>query len=163
MALPITHIHKEIESSTAAKDRTVSDALELLEKHKETLDHLLTTITAVDRAGILTMTSSSIEAREKIAIIALEQLTSPTITTAIQNVMNIVSVFSQLDEQQVKQGTLALQAGLEEGFTESKNAAPMNLFNVVSMLQDADVRRALTFSFGLLKGMGRTLQTSSSE
>lgn len=153
MAKPITVV---------AKNDTKSESIEQLTEHaKKNSDGLKQAIDLVQElheSGILEAVVSFVQAKEKVAKIAVGQLNRPPVTTIINNAMAAAGALTEVDPALTKKLIGGLSNGLqkaEEGLKKGEKAGVMDLLKA---LKDPDINRTVLFGLNLLKGMGEGLK-----
>ncbi|PWI57022.1 DUF1641 domain-containing protein [Sulfoacidibacillus thermotolerans] len=163
MAEAITQIKLNPVNSQQVNNQRIDDLLQFLLAHEDAFRQIVEIIGELSNSGILTMLWSGMKAKDKIFEIALTQMKAPEMTTAIQNSMRVASLLSHLEESDVQILVSALRSGIEEGVKETAKEKSQSVFDFFALARDPDIRRAVAFFSGMLKGVGKELTLSNSE
>lgn len=153
MAKPITAFaKKEIEENTIEQ---------LAEHAAQNLDGLKQTIKLLQElheSGILEAVVSLVQAKEKVAKIAVGQMVRPPVTNMINNAMAAAGALTELDPAFTKKLVDGLSNGMKKAEDGLKNGDKAGVFDLVKALKDPDINRTILFGLNLLKGIGEGLK-----
>jgi uncharacterized protein YjgD (DUF1641 family) len=158
MAKPISTVQKRERTEEEQKQDTMNRLLTTLTDHPDGLQQTVKLLQELHESGILPALQSLLVAKEHVATIAVQQLLRPPVTNMINNAMAAGGALSSIDPETTKKLMGSLASGLakaEEGIASKQTTG---VWDLVKVMKDPDINRALTFGLNLLKGMGQGLQ-----
>jgi uncharacterized protein YjgD (DUF1641 family) len=158
MAKPITKIDEPILTEKENQDQTIQIVLRDLSQNVDGIKETIKLLQELHDSGILGAITNLIEAKEKVAKIAVGQMLRPPVTNAINNAMAAAGVLTELNPETTQKLVGGLTKGLqkaEEGFRLNKK---VGIFDLVKLMRDPDINRVMSFSLDLLKGLGEGLK-----
>ncbi|MGG1485814.1 DUF1641 domain-containing protein [Peribacillus castrilensis] len=161
MAKPITKIDEPTFTEKEKQDQTLEKVLQDLSENADGIKETIKLLQELHESGILGAINNLVEAKEKVAKIAVGQLLRPAVTNAVNNAMEAAGVLTELNPEMTKKLVGGLSKGLqkaEEGFQSNKKVSVLDL---VRLMRDPDVNRVMRFSLDLLKGLGEGLKGQS--
>ena len=158
MAKPIVNIVKPVQS----EEEKNAQKLEQIKKEAAVnAQGILDTIKLLQElhdSGILDAVSALLEAKEKVAKIAVGQLLRPPVTNAINNAMALAEAASDVDPEMTKKLVASLGNGLKKAEEALQKEEKVGLLDLYKALNDPDINRAIGFGINLLKGLGEGLK-----
>ncbi|MBE3571047.1 MAG: DUF1641 domain-containing protein [Bacillales bacterium] len=158
MAEPITFIRKKEMTKEEQIQRKLDELKSLLADHDEDLTNLLKMISELNQAGLLEAANALLQAREKIAKIALGQVSREPVTNLINNLMGAAGAITNIDPDLTAKLMKSITNGIEEGNHHLQNGDKVKFRDLLKVLNDPDINRAIGFGLHFLKGMGQGLK-----
>ncbi|RAL24410.1 DUF1641 domain-containing protein [Thermoflavimicrobium daqui] len=158
MARPITKIHKPAPTEQEKQSKALENVVQEVAENADGLRETMKLLQELHDSGILKALNALVEAKEDVAKIAVDLLRRDQTTNAINNVMAIFSVFSQLDPTVIEKLMNSVKAGLDKAEDSMHSQAELGVFDLIKALKDPDINRALVFILNLLKGVGAGLK-----
>jgi uncharacterized protein YjgD (DUF1641 family) len=158
MAAPITMIKKNVPTEAELQQQKLEDLQALLADNDEALNQILKIVGELNDMGVLEAANSMLQAKEQIAKIALGQVTREPVTNMINNLMGAASALASLNPDTTTKLVNSLTTGLDEGNKHLESDKKVGLFDLLKVLQDPDINRAVGFGLSFLKGMGKGLK-----
>ncbi|MFD6441289.1 DUF1641 domain-containing protein [Peribacillus sp. NPDC060186] len=158
MAKPITKIDEPTFTEKEKQDQTLEKVLQDLSQNADGIKETIKLLQELHESGILGAINNLVEAKEKVAKIAVGQMLRPPVTNALNNAMAAAGALTELDPEVTQKLVGGLSKGLqkaEEGFRVNKK---VSVFDLVKLMRDPDVNRVIRFSIDLLKGLGEGLK-----
>ncbi|WP_400163674.1 DUF1641 domain-containing protein [Brevibacillus sp. TJ4] len=158
MAKPIVNIVKPVLTEEEQNQKKIE---QIKTEAAVNADGILDTIKLLQElhdSGILEAAKALLEAKEKVAKIAVGQLTRPPVTNAINNAMAVAEAASDLSPEMTKKLMASLSNGLQKAEEGLQRNEKIGLLDLMKVLNDPDINRALGFGINLLKGMGEGLK-----
>ncbi|MBY6037636.1 DUF1641 domain-containing protein [Fictibacillus nanhaiensis] len=158
MAKPITVVKKIVKTDEQIQQEKISELQAALAEKDEALTKSLEILGELHKMGALDAANAMLEAKEKIASIALGQATREPVTNIINNLMGAAGVLTKMDPEMTEILLNSVVAGVKQGerFVESEQR--IGAFDLVKSLKDPDINRAIGFGLNFLKGMGQELK-----
>jgi len=158
MAEPITFVRKKELTKEELIQQKLDELKSLLADHDDELTNLLKIISELNQAGLLEAANAMLQARENIAKIALGQLTREPVTNLINNLMGAAGAFTNVDPDLTAKLMKSITTGIEEGNNHLQNGDKVKFRDLLKVLNDPDINRAIGFGLHFLKGMGKALK-----
>lgn len=158
MAKPISNYIKPVLTEQEKQEQSIEHVIHDLAQNADGIRETIKLLQELHETGILEALSAVIEAKDKVAKIAVGQLVRPPVTNAINNAIAAAGTLTELDPQLTKKligGALKGLQDAEEGLRTNSKVGIMDLFKV---LRDPDINRAIGFGLKFLKGFGKKLQ-----
>jgi uncharacterized protein YjgD (DUF1641 family) len=158
MAKPISQIKEPLLSEKEIQSQALEKVIQNVMQNADGIQEAMTLLQELHECGILEAVNSLVEAKEKIAKIAVGQMLRPPVTNAINNGMAAAGMLTELDPEMTKKLVGSLSIGLqkaEEGLRLNKKVGIVDLLKV---MKDPDVNRAVGFGINFLKGLGEGLK-----
>src|SRR4051812_26179994 len=99
MAAPITMVQKHKPTKEERQQQKLEDLKTLLTENDEALNRIIDIMGELNDMGVLEAANSMLQAKEKIAKIALGQVTREPVTNIINNLMGAAGALSSLDPE----------------------------------------------------------------
>ncbi|WHY89572.1 DUF1641 domain-containing protein [Neobacillus cucumis] len=160
MAQPITMIKKEIPTKEELESEKLANLQTQLAEKEEALNKLMDLVGELHDSGMLDSANAMLQAKEKIAEIALHQVNREPVTNFINNFMSASMAFTDFQPEQTKKLISGVAAGIEEGTEFVQSNKKVGVFDLMKALNDPDINRAVGFGIHFLKGMGKSLKES---
>ncbi|GGI17799.1 DUF1641 domain-containing protein [Gottfriedia solisilvae] len=158
MAQPISTIQKNIPTKEEQNEQKLKDLKLLLTDNEEALNQIFNLISDLNDIGVLEAANSMLQAKEKIAKIALGQVTREPVTNLINNLMGAAGALTSIDPELTKKLLNSVTIGMDEGSKHLEKDEKVGVLDLVKVLKDPDINRAIGFGLHFLKGMGKGLK-----
>lgn len=157
MAAPITEIHNPI-TEEDIKLQKIEELKMLVTENEEVLNSLFDILGELNDSGVLDAATSMLRGKEQIAKVALGQVTREPVTNLINTLMGATGALMKADTDQVTKLLNSALAGIDEGSKFIETDKKIGVMNLVKVLNDPDINRAIGFGVHFLKGMGKELK-----
>ncbi|MGE6596785.1 DUF1641 domain-containing protein [Bacillus proteolyticus] len=158
MAAPIQAIQKQELTEEELKQQKLEDLKELLANNEEALNQMFNIVGELNDIGMLEAANSMLKAKEPIAKIVLGQVTREPVTNLINNMMGAAGALTELDPELTKKLIGSVLTGMDEGNQHLQNNKKVGILDLMKVLRDPDINRAIGFGLHFLKGMGKGLK-----
>lgn len=158
MAQPITAIKKNVKTEEQIQHEKLAELQKALAEKDAALTKALDFIGELDKIGALEAANAMLEAKDKIASIALGQASREPVTNMINNLMGAAGVLTKMDPEVTAKLLDSVLSGLKQGETFVDSEQKIGAFDLVKSLKDPDINRAIGFGLHFLKGMGQELK-----
>lgn len=157
MAAPITEIHNPI-TEEDIKLQKIEELKMLVTENEDVLNSLFDILGELNDSGVLDAATSMLRGKEQIAKVALGQVTREPVTNLINTLMGATGALMKADTDQVTKLLNSALAGIDEGSKFIETDKKIGVMNLVKVLNDPDINRAIGFGVHFLKGMGKELK-----
>ncbi|WP_242219390.1 DUF1641 domain-containing protein [Bacillus cereus group sp. BfR-BA-01380] len=158
MAAPIRAIQKQELTEGEQKQQKLEDLKTLLADHEEALNQMFNIVGELNDIGMLEAANSMLQAKEPIAKIVLGQVTREPVTNLINNMMGAAGALTELDPELTKKLVSSVLTGMDEGNQHLQSNKKVGILDLMKVLKDPDINRAIGFGLHFLKGMGKGLK-----
>lgn len=158
MAQPITEIKKNLLTEEEQKQKKLEALTTLLANNDEALNKVLTIVGELNDIGVLEAADSMLQAKEKIAQIALHQVSREPVTNLINTFMGATGALTKTDPELITKLVNSAMKGMDEANDYLQTDKKVKVMDLVKLLNDPDINRALGFGIHFLKGMGKELK-----
>ncbi|MDM5154446.1 DUF1641 domain-containing protein [Bacillus sp. DX1.1] len=158
MAAPIKAIQKQELTEEEQKQQKLEDLKALLADNEEALNQMFNIVGELNDIGMLEAASSMLKAKEPIAKIILGQVTREPVTNLINNMMGAAGALTELDPELTKKLVSSVLTGMDEGDQHLQSNKKVGILDLMKVLKDPDINRAIGFGLHFLKGMGKGLK-----
>jgi uncharacterized protein YjgD (DUF1641 family) len=158
MAQPITTIKRNVKTEEQIQAEKLADLQLALAQKDEALTKALDIIGELHDIGALDAANAMLEAKEKIASIALGQVSREPITNMINNLMGAAGVLTKMDPETTAKLLDSVVAGVKQGETFIDSEKKVGVLDLMKVMNDPDINRAMGFGINFLKGMGQELK-----
>jgi uncharacterized protein YjgD (DUF1641 family) len=158
MAKPIQLIKKIEISEEQKKSQSLESLLSEVAQNKESLFDTLHLLQELHNSGILETVNSLVQAKEEVAKIAVGQMTRKPITNLLNNAMAAGGALTALDPEMTKKLMGSVAKGLEKAEQGLGSNSKVGILDLLKVLNDPDINRAIGFGLNLLKGIGEGLK-----
>ncbi|OOE12703.1 DUF1641 domain-containing protein [Fictibacillus arsenicus] len=158
MAEPITVVKKNVKTEEQIQQEKLAELQKALSEKDAALTKALDFIGELDKIGALEAANAMLEAKDKIASIALGQASREPVTNMINNLMGAAGVLTKMDPEVTAKLLDSVVSGLKQGETFVESEQKIGAFDLVKSLKDPDINRAIGFGLHFLKGMGQELK-----
>jgi uncharacterized protein YjgD (DUF1641 family) len=158
MAQPITDIRKPLLTEEEQKQKKMEDLTTLLANNDEALNKVLAIVSELNDIGVLEAADSMLQAKEKIAKIALHQVSREPVTNLINTLMGATGALMNADPQLTTKLVNSAMTGMSEANNYLETGKKIGIKDLLKTLNDPDINRALGFGIHFLKGMGKELK-----
>ncbi|MCM3180279.1 DUF1641 domain-containing protein [Cytobacillus horneckiae] len=157
MAAPITEIYREIDEEKI-KQQKFDELKTLVSENEDTINNLFKILGELNDSGILQATNSMLKGKEEIAKIALGQVSREPVTNLINTLMGATAALMEADAEQTTKLIKSAMSGIDEGKSFLESEHKIGVMNLVKVLNDPDINRAIGFGIHFLRGMGKGLK-----
>ncbi|QQZ08301.1 DUF1641 domain-containing protein [Heyndrickxia vini] len=158
MAKPITKIDEPILTEKEKQDQLLEKILKDLSQNTDGIKETIQLLQELHVSGILGAINNLVEAKEEVAKIAVGQMLRPPVTNALNNAMAAAGMLTELDPEMMKK----MMGGLSKGLQKAEEGLQLNkrvtIFDLIKIMKDPDVNRAMGFGINFLKGLGEGLK-----
>ncbi|PES76424.1 hypothetical protein CN327_23640 [Bacillus cereus] len=158
MAAPIQAIQKQELTEEEMKQQKLEDLKELLANNEDALNQMFNIVGELNDIGMLEAANSMLKAKETIAKIVLGQVTREPVTNLINNMMGAAGALTELDPELTKKLVGSVLTGMDEGNQHLQSNKKVGILDLMKVLKDPDINRAIGFGLHFLKGMGKGLK-----
>lgn len=158
MAAPITMIKKHEPTKEELQQQKLEDLKTLLTENDDALNRILGIVRELNDMGVLEAADSMLQAKEQIAKVALGQITREPVTNLINNLMGAAGALTNLNPETTTKLVNSLTSGIDEGNKHLENNKKVGMLDLMKVLNDPDINRAVGFGIHFLKGMGKGLK-----
>ncbi|MGF2711033.1 MULTISPECIES: DUF1641 domain-containing protein [Bacillus cereus group] len=158
MAAPIQAIQKQELTEEELKQQKLEDLKELLANNEDALNQMFNIVGELNDIGMLEAANSMLKAKEPIAKIVLGQVTREPVTNLINNMMGVAGALTELNPELTKKLVGSLLTGMDEGNQHLQSNKKVGILDLMKVLKDPDINRAIGFGLHFLKGMGKGLK-----
>ncbi|WP_203362599.1 DUF1641 domain-containing protein [Bacillus sp. REN10] len=157
MAAPITTIQKQQLTEEQIKEQKLEDLKTLLSENEEALNQIFSIVGELNNVGALEAATKLLQAKEDVAHIVLHQVSREPVTNLINHFMGVAGVLTAMDPAMTKKLVSSLNSGMDEA-KQINNDEKIGVFDLMKVLKDPDVNRAVNFGVHFLKGLGKGLK-----
>jgi len=158
MANPIKMIKKVELTEEQKKSQSIESLLSEVVLNKDSLLETLDLLQELHNSGILEAAGSLVKAKEKVAKIAVGQMTREPVTNIINNVMAAGGALTTLEPEMTKKLMGSVAKGLAKAEQGLQSNSKVGILDLLKVLNDPDINRAIGFGLNLLKGIGEGLR-----
>ncbi|MEK5248243.1 DUF1641 domain-containing protein [Bacillus sp. FSL R9-9530] len=158
MAAPIQAIQKQELTEEELKQQKLEALKELLANNEDALNQMFNIVGELNDMGMLEAANSMLKAKEPIAKIVLDQVTREPVTNLINNMMGAAGALTELDPELTKKLIGSVLTGMDEGNQHLQSNKKVGILDLMKVLKDPDINRAIGFGLHFLKGMGKGLK-----
>ncbi|PET96048.1 hypothetical protein CN527_22910 [Bacillus cereus] len=158
MAAPIQAIQKQELTEEEMKQQKLEDLKELLANNEDALNQMFNIVGELNDIGMLEAANSMLKAKEPIAKIVLGQVTREPVTNLINNMMGAAGALTELDPELTKKLVGSVLTGMDGGNQHLQSNKKVGILDLMKVLKDPDINRAIGFGLHFLKGMGKGLK-----
>lgn len=158
MGKPITLIAKEESTQEQLKSQTLDRLVDDLSNHSDGLRQGMELLQELHDSGILDIAVALLQAKEKVAKIALDQVGRQPVTNMINHVVAAASAISETEPDTTKKIVKCLSNGMAQAEASLEMDNKVRPFQLLKMLRDPDINRSIIFGLNLLKGIGEGLK-----
>lgn len=163
MAEPITNIHR----STLTEEEQIEIKFDNLKKqfvdNEESVSKVLEIMEELNDIGALEAVAAMLLAKEDIAKITLDQVSREPVTNLLNTIIGATSSVMATDPEKMKKLVSSAMSGINEGYDFVETDKKVKMFDLMKVLNDPDINRAIGFGIHFLKGMGKQLNEESDE
>lgn len=158
MAKPISTIKKNELTEEQKKSQSLESLLSEVAQNKDSLLETLQLLQELHDSGILDALNSLVKAKEKVAKIAVGQMTREPVTNLINNTMAAGGALTTIDPEMTKKLMGSVALGIEKAQQGLQEDSKVGILDLLKVLNDPDINRAIGFGLNLLKGVGEGLK-----
>ncbi|MDV6377603.1 DUF1641 domain-containing protein [Sporosarcina sp. GW1-11] len=157
MAAPITSIKRTERTEIELQQEKLADLQKLIAEQEESLRKIMEITGELHSIGALDALQAMLQAKEKIASIAVDQVSREPVTNMLNNLLAAAGTLTAISPATVQQLSHSVQQGLNEAEKGVEEGQKTGVLQLMKSINDPDVNRALTFGMNFLKGMGKGL------
>ncbi|WCN37602.1 DUF1641 domain-containing protein [Aneurinibacillus uraniidurans] len=157
MAKPIQDVTRHEPTEAELQAQALGELLSVVAKHGDAIKDLLKIVELLHEMGAMEVIGGLIQSREKVMEIGVSQLSKPTMTRGINNVMSAVGMVGELEPEMIRKVVSGVVNGIDRSNEELQSNQKMGMFDLIKVLRDPNANRALTMAVGFLKGLGEKL------
>jgi uncharacterized protein YjgD (DUF1641 family) len=154
MAKAISHIEIKSKSKDEEQAESLTELLSFIADNKESITTTLEIIKELHSAGLLDIIKGFLKTRDKIGVIAMDQINQPSMHRTIKNGIQAVQLLGELDPDNLSMLLNAANSGLENT-TESNEK--LSKWGMLKSINDPNVSSSFSMMIKFLKGMGKEL------
>jgi uncharacterized protein YjgD (DUF1641 family) len=154
MAKAIRHIELKTKSKDEEQAESLSELLSLIAENKESIRITLEIVKELHSAGLLEILKGLLKTRDKVGVIAMEQINQPSMHRTIKNGIQALQLLGEVDPDKLSRILNAANNGLEN-ITESNEK--LSKWGMIKSLNDPNVSSSFSMMINFLKGMGEEL------
>ncbi len=158
MAQPIKQIKKIELTEEQQRELSIECLITEAAQNKDSLLEMLQLLQELHSSGILEAVNSLVKVKEQVAKIAVDQMTRQPVTNLINNAMAAGGALTSLDPEMTKKLMGSLAKGFEKAEQGLQVHSKVGILDLLKVLQDPDINRAIGFGLNLLKGIGEGLK-----
>ena len=158
MAAPITEIQRPEFTEDEIIEQKLSELKKQFANNEEAFKQMLDIIHELSDIGALEAANAMLQAKEKIAKIALEQVSREPVTNLLNTLMGATGAIMGADPKNTTKLISSAVQGMEDGHEFLKTEKKVRIFDLMKTLKDPDINRAIGFGIHFLKGMGKALK-----
>lgn len=158
MAAPITSIRKQEQTEEERAQQKLTDLQKLLAENENALNSIMNIVGELNDMGALEAANSLLQAKERVASIAIHQVSREPVTNLINHLLSVADTLASTDPDMIKKLTGSITAGMEEANEHLHSSKPIGVMDLLKVLKDPDINRAIRFGMHFLKGMGKELK-----
>ncbi|MED4205901.1 DUF1641 domain-containing protein [Neobacillus mesonae] len=158
MAKPIQVIRKFDSTEEQKREQSLESLLSEVAQNKESLLDTLQLLQELHNSGIIEALNSLVKAKEEVAKIAVGQITREPVINLINNAMAAGGALTTLDPEMTKKLMGSVAKGLEKAEQGLQSNSKVGILDLLKVLNDPDINRAIGFGFNLLKGVGEGIK-----
>lgn len=163
MAKAITHLNKKKPDPVEEQRQAIEQLIEMTADSRNALMDMLECLQEAHDAGLNDIIKGVLKARHKAGAIAIQQMNQPAIYHMVKNLFSVVGLVGSLDSKKMEHLFESVEQGVNHA-TESINSdTQTSIWDLMKVLKDPDINRAVTMVLGFLKGMGSHLNTVEPE
>jgi uncharacterized protein YjgD (DUF1641 family) len=158
MANPISAIEKQQQTPEQQKEQELNELLSVLLENSSGLQQTVKLLQELHESGILPALQALVEAKEQVATIAVQQMLRPPVVNMLNNAMAAAGALTSLNPETTTKLMGSLSEGLKKAEQGLANNEMTGVWDLLKVMKDPDINRAMTFGLNLLKGLGQGLQ-----
>ncbi|MEK4024321.1 DUF1641 domain-containing protein [Mammaliicoccus sciuri] len=157
MATPITSIKQTERTEIEVQEEKLAELQKLLAEQEDSIQKIMEITGELHDIGALDALQAMLQAKEKIAGIAVGQVSREPVTNMLNNLMAAAGTLTAIDPATIQKLSQSVQRGLHEAELGNGENQKTGALQLMKSLNDPDINRALTFGMNFLKGMGKGL------
>ncbi|MBM7570834.1 DUF1641 domain-containing protein [Aquibacillus albus] len=158
MARAITQIERKQSSVEEERSEDLGAILKQIADNREAIEDSLTILEELHKSGVLDMVKGFLRTKEKVGVIAVEQLNQPSMHQLIRNMFNSIELLSSMDPDRLNAIFGGLNKGLEKASEGTEENNQIGAFGMLKAMRDPNVKTSLSTMVHFLEGMGEGLK-----
>lgn len=163
MAKKIEQIEKHVPNKVEEKTAALNQMLEQMADNQKSLSVFLEIIEELHQAGVLDMIKGLLKTRDKVGVLAIQQLNQPDAHRMIKNGMSGVQMLSRINPDHLSTLMNGVTQGLEKSNDVEAKREPLSLWGMLRAMRDPDVNASLKTMLGFMQGMGKELNNKTAK
>jgi uncharacterized protein YjgD (DUF1641 family) len=157
VAKPIQQIEKKRLNEAEEEAEALKELMGMIADSKESIKTFLEILEELQSSGLLDMAKGLLKTRQKVGVLAMEQMNQPAMHRIIKNGINTVQFLGQLDPDQMKTIMNGVSKGLEKTSENSSQKDQVGIWSLIRTMRDPDIRASMTMMTSFLEGMGKEI------
>lgn len=157
MAKPIKDVVRHEPTEAELQAQALGELLAVVAKHGDAIKDLLKVLELLHEMGAMEVIGGLIQSREKVMEIGVSQLSKPTMTRGVNNMMSAVGMIGELEPDMIRKVVAGVVNGIDRSNEALQSNEKLGMFDLLKVLRDPNANRALTMAVGFLKGLGEKL------
>ncbi|MEH7502764.1 DUF1641 domain-containing protein [Neobacillus drentensis] len=158
MAKPITAFENRQKTEEELHSEKMDHLVDHVIENADGLKQTIALLHELHESGILEAMVSLVQAKEKVAKIAVDQMVRPPVTNLINNAMAAAGALTELDPAFTKKLVAGIANGMRNAEESVKNGEKAGVKDLFKAMKDPDINRSILFGIHLLKGIGKGLK-----
>ncbi len=158
MAKPITAFENRQKMEEEVHFEKMEHLVDHVIENADGLKQTIALLHELHESGILEAMVSLVQAKDKVAKIAVDQMVRPPVTNLINNAMAAAGALTELDPAFTKILVAGVANGMRNAEESVKNGEKAGVKDLFKAMKDPDINRTILFGIHLLKGIGKGLK-----
>lgn len=154
MARPISEIEYTAHAPEVLEAQALGEILSAVAQHKKPIIQFMDILHELHKAGVLDMLEAFLKNRHQIGVVGISQLNDSGMQNIIKNVIQATQFLGKVQPASLDKILKGVLSGMERAGNQANNNKQVGLFGMVRAMGDDEVKSALGFMLGFLKGMG---------
>ncbi|MDC3414723.1 DUF1641 domain-containing protein [Aquibacillus sp. 3ASR75-11] len=157
MAKATTQIEKKESNVEEERAEDIAAIMKQIADNREAIQDSLIILQELHQSGVLDMVKGLLRTREKVGVLAMEQINQPGMHNIMRNGMNSIELLASLDPDQLKTVFGGLTQGLQKASESIETNEQMGAWGMLKSMRDPNVKTSLNTMAHFLNGMGEGL------
>lgn len=159
MAKAITNIEKKKLSKEEEIVEDLHAILNQIAENRKAIQDILIILQEFHEAGLIDMLKGLLGTREKVGVLAIEQLNQPGMHNLIKNIMSGLQFLANVEADQFKMIFSGVSNGVKKVTESAEYQEQVGTFGIFKAIKDPGVNRTLTLMIHFLQGIGEEINT----